>query len=344
MDKRMTIGIDLAKNIFALVALTSAGKLLWRKTLRRNQLLRFLAKQSIARIAIEACGSAHYWAREITSLGHEVVLLPPQHVKGYLRGQKNDYNDAQAIAEALNHGSIRPVPVKSVEQQDEQAFLVIRRGLSRDRSRLINQIRGQLSEYGVVMPKGVVSVRKALPELIDRPDSGLSESFRQLLRRQYTRLCLLNEELAWYDKQLKEKSKQDEVCRRLVEAPGLGEVNAYALKAWLGDGKQFKRGREAAAALGLVPRQYGTGGKNTLSGITKRGDSYLRSLVIHGARAAVKAAPGKKDSLSLWIERVKARRGFNKAVVALANKLVRVAWVIVARGEHYRPANIAAAL
>lgn len=337
MNKTTTIGIDLAKNVFALVGLSPTGKERWRKTLSRAKLMPFLVKQEKARIAMEACGSAHYWARQMGALGHEVLLLPPQHVKGYLRGQKNDYNDARAIAEACLHGAIRPVPIKSVEQQDEQALLGIRRGLSRDRTGLANQIRGQLAEYGVVVLPGMASLRKALVRLLDERDHGLTARYRLLLRRQYERLLALEAELAWYDEQLQIQVREDAVCQRLCALPGVGVVNAAALKGWVGDGKQFSRGRDASAALGLVPRQYGTGGKVVLSSITKRGDAYIRSLIVHGARAVVCRSAGKEDALSRWIERVKARRGFNKAVVALANKLVRMAWVIIAKGEHYAP-------
>jgi len=336
MSKTTTIGIDLAKTVFAVVALGPTGRELWRKTFSRTKLLPFLARQDKAQIALEACGSAHYWARQLRAVGHAVALLPPQHVKGYLRGQKNDYNDARAIAEAQYHGALRPVPIKSVEQQDDQALLGIRRGLSRDRTRLANQLRGQLAEYGLVAPQGVASLRKALPVILDDRTNGLTERYRQWLKRQYERLLALDVELAWYEEQLEAWVGQDEVCQRLCEMPGIGVVNACALKSWLGNGHQFGCGRDASAALGLIPRQYGTGGKVVLSRITKRGDSSLRASVVHGARAVVSRSAGKTDRLSRWIESIKARRGFNKAVVALANKLVRIAWVIVARGERYR--------
>ena len=339
MNKTTTIGIDLAKTVFALVAIGSSGQELWRKTLRRNQVLPFLANQHKAHIALEACGSSHHWARHIRALGHEVVLLPAQHVKGYLRGQKNDDNDARAIAQARLHGAIRPVPIKSVAQQDVQVLLGIRRGLSRDRTGLANQIRGHLAEYGLIIAKGLAPLRAALPALIDARDTGLTERFRALLRRQYDRLLALDAELTWYDQQLQVQARQDEVCQRLSALPGIGVINAVALTSWVGDGKQFSCGRDASAALGLVPRHYGTGGKVVLSGMTKRGDSYLRSLVVHGARSVVSRSAGKSDDLSRWIERVKARRGFNKAVVALANKRVRMAWVLIAKGEHYQPAK-----
>lgn len=343
MTKLTTIGIDLAKNVFALVALSSNGRELWRKTVRRQRLMAFLAKQEKAVTAMEACASSHYWAREFQALGFEVKLLPAQHVKGYQRGQKNDYNDARAIAEASLHGSIRPVPIKSLEQQDEQVFLGVRRSLEKERTRLSNQMRGLLAEYGQIVSPGISALRKAVPEILEDAENGLTVRFRALLNRQYRRFVELSEELAWYDQELKRQAKEDDVCRRLDELPGVGEVVAAALKGWLGNGQQFQRGRDASAALGLVPRQHSSGGKEVLYGITKRGDRYLRSLVVHGARSVVARADGKSDRLSRWIQRLKAQKGFNKAAVALANKLVRIAWVIVARGERYRPTGQALA-
>lgn len=344
MTKRTTIGIDLAKNVFALVAMNANGRELWRKTLRRQRLLPFLAKQEGATLAMEACGSSHYWGREFQALGFEVKLLPAQHVKGYQRGQKNDYNDAKAIAEASLHGSIRSVPVKSLEQQDDQVFLGVRRSLEKERTRLGNQMRGLLAEYGQIISPGVASLRKAIPEILEDAENGVTTRFRAVLNRQYRRFMELSEELAWYDQELKRQAKDDDVCRRLDELPGVGEVVAAALKGWLGDGQQFQRGRDASAALGLVPRQHSSGGKECLYGITKRGDRYLRSLVVHGARSVVARASQKADPLSRWIQRLKAERGFNKAAVALANKLVRIAWVIVARGERYTPSGSAPAM
>lgn len=337
MNKLTTIGIDLAKNSFAVVALSHSGKELWRKTLRRKQLLTTLAKLEVSKVAMEACGSAHYWARQIKALGHQVELLPPQHIKGYLRGQKNDYNDALAIAEASQHGRVRAVRIKTVEQQDEQAFHAIRQGLTRDRLRLCNQMRGLLAEYGIVLALGYAALRKGLPDILEDGENGLTMRFRVLLERQYQRFLALSDELAWYDEQLKIEVKADATCRVLIQAPGIGPVTASAFKSWIGDGKQFKRGRDASAALGLVPRQHSTGGKPLLLGITKRGDKYLRALLVHGARSVVARVEGKTDPLSLWVQRIKATRGFNKAAVALANKMVRILWAMITAKRAYRP-------
>jgi len=337
MNKCKTIGIDLAKNTFYLIVLNDKNKQVERKKLNRKQLINYLAKQEKSIVAMEACASAHYWGREIQQLGHAVHLLPAQHVKGYLRGQKNDYNDARAIAEASQHGAIRHVKVKSLTQQDEQTFLRMRDHISDERKALIQHVRGLLAEYGIVLPKGGSVLRRELPFLLEACDIELTSYFRQLLLRQLALLKRLDEELDWYDRQLALSAKQNEACQRLIAVPGIGPVVSVSLTAWMGDGKQFQRGRDASAALGLVPKQFSTGGREVLLGITKRGDKRLRALVVHGARSVVSRAKGKTDRLNQWILRLVDRRGFNKAVVALANKLIRIAWVIVSKGKTYRP-------
>lgn len=329
MSKVTTVGIDLAKNTFVLFGLGPKGHSGWKRKVRRKQLLDQLVRLEPCTVALEACGNSHYWARQIRALGHQVELLPPQHVKGYLRGQKNDYNDAQAIAEASEHGRIRPVPIKDVEQQDDQMLHKLRQGVSKDRVRISNQLRGLLAEYGVIMPQGIAAQRRELSLALEDADNGLSERARQLLCRQYQRFLEVEQELAWYDQQVKQRSRQDETCRRLQAIPGIGEIVASLLKGWMVDGRQFRRGRDAAAALGLIPCQNSTGGKDVLLGISKRGDPYVRAQLVHGARAVVARADGKADRLSLWLQRLKA----------LANKLVRIAWVIIARGEHYQPSE-----
>jgi transposase len=331
------IGLDLAKNVFHAIELDRHGKMTWRKKFSRTRLKCYFANRKPTRIAMEACGSAHYWSRLFKELGHSVEMLPPKHVKAYLRGQKNDYNDAQAIAEAAFHGALRPVPVKTLEQQDEQAFHRMRSQCVSGRTRIVNQIRGLLAEYGLVIPQGVTSVRKALPEMLADAENGLTMRFRVLLDRQYHRLLALDEELNWFEEQLRQQSKQDEVCQRLQAIPGFGPVVSSAVKCWMGNGRQFRRGRDASAALGVVPRQFSSGDKERLLGITKRGDGYTRMQVINGARSVAMHARGRQDPLSLWIVRLIETRGFNKAVVALANKLIRIAWVIIARGESYQP-------
>lgn len=335
--KLNTVAIDLAKNSFYIVGFGANNKPLWRKKFTRQAFARFAAKHERSRMVMEACAGAHHWGRRFAEHGHEVVLLPPQHVKAYLRGQKNDYNDAQAIGEASIHGAIRPVAVKTVEQQDEQAFHRIRQQLKSEQTALINQLRGLLSENGIVIPKGIAQAQRAIPEILEDAENGLTTCFRELLHRQYRRYQFLREEVDWYDQRLQQRAREDEVLQRLLEVPGLGAVNGSQLKAWLGDGKQFGCGRDASAAVGLVPRQHSTGGKERLYGITKRGDASLRTAIIHGARAVLIRAKGKEDRLSRWINQLIERRGFNKAAVALANKMVRIAWVLIRRQEEYRP-------
>ncbi|CAK3013168.1 IS110 family transposase [Vibrio splendidus] len=290
MEKRKTVGIDLAKNSFYFVVLNEHGKRVVRKKLNRRQVLPYLVNHESCVVAMEACSSAHYWGREIQKLGHEVQLLPPQHVKGYLRGQKNDYNDAQAIAEASQHGAIRSVAIKTIEQQDEQSILHMRRLLNVERTRLINHIRGLLGEYGIVVIKSAAAIRKEIPLILEDADNPLTDIFRKFIHRQYLRLLDIEEELKLYQHYVESTVKTDDTCQRLISMPGIGPIVSISLKAWMGDGQQFKRGRDASAALGLVPRQHSTGGKTVLLGISKRGNSHLRSLVVNGARAVVTQA------------------------------------------------------
>jgi len=286
------LGLDLAKSIFHSVELTPAGKRPMRKKFSRGQLKKFMANRQLSKIAMEACASAHYWARLFEGMGHEVILLPPQHVKGYLRNQKNDYNDALAIAEACHHGAIRPAQIKSVAQQDE-------------------------------------------PLILEDAENTLTPQFRELLHREYEHLLIIKADVDWCNQQLEQKSKQDLVCKRLMKMPGFGPVVSCAVKTWMGDGQQFNKGRDASAALGLVPRQHTSGDKIRLMGITKRGDKHLRSTLVNGARAVVSHAEKKTDPLSQWINRLRETHCFNKVVIALANKLIRMAWVVISRGEDY---------
>lgn len=337
MSNRIVIGLDLAKQSTATAALDGQGREQWRRTFRRQKLLPFLARQAPCIVAMEACAGAHYLARQVDRYGHQVRLYPPKHVKAYQRGQKNDYNDALAIAEAAQHGRLRSVPVKTVEQQDEVLLIQQRRQLKQEQVRLGNHIRALLAERGLVLPKGVAALRRRLPEVLEDGDNGLTPLVRRVLNGAYQRLLAILEELTWYDRELERQTQQDDVRQRLCEIPGVGTVVASVLKAWMGDGRQFRRGRDASAALGLVPCQHSTGGRQVLGGISKRGDRYTRSQVINGAQAVLLYAHRKDDALHRWVVRLQATRGHNKAVTALANKLVRIAWVILARGERYSP-------
>lgn len=340
MKEVTVIAIDIAKTVFHLVFFNARGQVLSQRKLRRNQLIEFIANHTAVPIVMEACGSSHHWGRSFMALGHRVALLPPQHVKAYLRGQKNDFNDARAIGEAFYHGHIRSVPVKSIEQQDEQSFHRLRKQWMQLRGDIIRQMRGLLAENGIALPTGVAAFKRAIPLVLEDAENTLSLRMRALLHRQYERFLEVNEECAWYDRELKRHVKKDEVCQRLIELPGFGGVVASAFKNWLGDGQHFKCGRDASAALGIIPKQHSSGDKTCLMGITKRGNKELRSLVIHGARSVMIHAHKKRDPLSQWITALVERRGKNRATVALANKLIRMAWRLVAKNERYQPRSV----
>jgi transposase len=287
-------------------------------------------------VGMEACASAHHWARELGALGHQVKLIPPQYVKPYVRGNKNDYNDALAIAEAVIRPEMRFVSVKTPEQHDIQALHRLREKRLADRTALCNQLRGLLAEYGLVLPKGINLLRRRLPELLEDGENGLSDLFRRLLAQSYQQLQALDGYIDFYTQEMKRQSQQDEACRRLQTIPGFGPIVAGVFHSVVGNGEAYRRGRDVSASLGLVPRQHSSGGKEVLRGISKRGDRYLRSLLVHGARAVVIQAAKKDDRLSRWINKVKAARGFNKAVVALANKMARIGWAVLVNKTDYQ--------
>jgi transposase len=336
MSKLTTIGLDLAKNVFHVVGCDSRGQQVLRKRLRRAQVLGYFSQLPPCRVGMEACAGSHYWGREIQALGHEVRLIPAQHVKPLVRGNKNDYNDALAIAEALGRPGLRFVGLKSAAQQDIQALHRLRSRCVAERTALCNQLRGLLAEYGIVLPRGVASLRRGIPELLEDADNGLSALFRRLLAERYRQLQELEGHLATYTRELAHHSTANEACQRLQTIPGYGPVLASVFHGAVGDGAAYRRGRDVAASLGLVPRQHSSGGKARLLGISKRGDRYLRSLLVHGARSVVSRAAGKHDPLNLWITRLRERRGFNRAVVALANKLARIGWAVLARNTTYQ--------
>jgi transposase len=331
-----TIGLDLAKQVFHLVGFDSKGKEVKRKRLTRGKLAECVANLPPCLIAMEACGGAHHWARRFQDLGHEVRLIAPQYVKAYVRGNKNDYNDARAIGEAARVADMRFVQVKSVAQQDVQAMHRLREARVGERTALCNQLRGLLTEYGIVLAQGVGTVRQRVPELLEDAENGLSDFLRALLADAYRQLRELDGHIGFYTDALKAHARQNEAVERLQTLPGFGPIVASAFHAFVGNGHAFGKGRDLSAALGLVPRQHSSGGKTVLLGISKRGDRYLRSLLVHGARAVVRMADQKDDPLSRWICRLKVTRGANKAAVALANKLARIGWAILQRGGTYR--------
>ena len=335
--KRNTIGLDLAKNIFHVVGFDHYGKQLFRKQLRRNQVTNWFVQQLPSLVGIEACSSSHYWARQLIAQGHEVKLIAPQHVKAFVRGQKNDYNDAAAIAEAVTRPQMRFVPIKSAVQLDLQALQRLRTRLIRERTGLSNQLRGLLSEHGIVIPRSLAVLRQRIPELLEDADNELSALFRRLLHAGWQHLLQIEGQIKALDQELARAVAQDEDCQRLMSIPGFGPVVASGFSVAVGNGRCYRRGRDVSAVLGLVPRQHTTGGKPKLLGISKRGDNMLRVHLIQGARSVLMHAGGKDDPLCRWALKVRAERGFNKATVAVANKLARIGWAVLRNQDTYKP-------
>ncbi|MGH8755790.1 MAG: IS110 family transposase [Burkholderiales bacterium] len=334
--KRITVGLDLAKSVFHVVGIDACGQHLLRKCLRRAQVSAWFAQQPPCRIGMEACSSAHYWARTLKALGHEVKLVAPQHVKAFARGQKNDFNDAAAIAEAVNHASMHFVPVKSAAQLDLQALQRLRSRLIRERTGLSNQLRGLLAEHGIVLPRSLRVLRQRLPDVLEDADNELSALLRRLLHLAWQHFLQVEDRVAELNRELNGAVRQDEGCQLLLTIPGFGPVVASGFSVAVGDGRDFRRGRDVAAALGLVPRQHSTGGQPKLLGISKRGNGVLRSHLIQGARSVLMQAEGKSDPLCRWALKIRAERGFNKATVALANKLARIGWAVLRQQTTYQ--------
>ena len=330
------VGIDLAKEVFQINGVDSQGKTVLRRKLRRSEMMKFFKELPACLIGLEACASSHHWARRLSELGHTVKLIAPQFVKPNVKGNKNDANDAEAICEAVGRPNMRFVPIKTVEQQNIQALHRIRSELVRQRTAKVNQIRGLLGEYGIVARQGVAVLRKALPEILEDGENGLMSDFRALLAGLREDLVYLDERVATLDQTINALAHSHAEARRLLKLRGVGPITATALIASLGDGHLFQRGREASAWVGLVPGQHSSGGKDRLLGISKRGDAYLRTLLIHGARSAIRAAKGKDDSLSRWVQNLCSRRNKNIAAVALANKTMRMAWAILKSGADYQ--------
>ncbi len=333
-----TVGIDIAKNVVCIHGVDAHGHVVVQKRLARQKVLPFMAQLPPCLLGMEASGGAHYWAREFTQLGHTVKLMSPQFVKPYVQSQKNDPNDAAGICEAVERPRMRGVPVKSITQQDVQALHRIRERQITARTALINQIRGLLTEYGIVIPQRASQVRHKLPLVLEDAENGLTATAREWLHALAEELQALDQRIAATDQQIERVFEADEACQRLAQLPGIGPLTATALVAAVGDATAFKNGRQFAAWLGLVPRQHSTGGKTTLLGMTKRGNCYLRTLLIHGARAVLRVVDRKTDARSRWLQGVKARRGMNCASVAQANKTARVAWALLAKGDRYRHA------
>lgn len=329
------LGIDLAKNVFQLCALNQANKVLFNRTVRRVQLRSTVAQLEPTTIAMEACASAHYWGRSFAVMGHKVLLIPAQHVTPFVRGGKSDVRDALAICEAAQRPNLHPVPIKTVAQQDIQLLHRLRQRQVQHATALANQIRSLGREYGVVFPSGIKSLLAQLPDVLEDGDNDLSPVARHALADQYHCLLDTRQAMGACLQQLEQLAAQHPAYFDLQVLPGIGPMTASAYLAAIGNGRQFKRGRQVSAWLGLVPRQYGTGGQLQLKGVTKSGDRYLRTLLIHGARAVITRGLKTRPELAQWVQPIIDRQGFNKGVVALANKLARIAWVIVTTGEPF---------
>lgn len=328
-----TLGIDLAKDSFYLHGVDENGAIVIKKPVSRAKLSKEIVKLSPCLIGMEACGSAHYWARKFKDFGHEVKLMSPQFVKPYVKSNKNDSNDAEAICEAVTRPSMRFVGVKSLKQQDIQSLHRVRSHFVKERTALMNSIRGLLAEYGVVFPKGM----KALKEVLSSSSEyGLTNSMEAICKDYLKELDNKNKQIDRYEKKIEAIFASNEVCKRIESIPGIGKQTATILYTLLGDeGSSFKNGREFAAYLGLVPKQCSTGSRQTLLGISKRGDKYTRSLLVHGGRSVVYHAKKKDDSRSKWIQNLLEKKGVNKTVVAIANRNARIAWAIVKNETTY---------
>lgn len=329
----------MAKDVFQVHGIDRHEKVVLRRKLRRAEWLKVLVATAEpgCEIGMEACGGAHHWGRKLQGLGFKVKLMAPQFVKPYVKGNKNDANDAEAICEAMSRPGMHFVAVKSALQQDIQAVHRIRAGLVGQRTAKANQIRGLAAEYGLVAPKELGQLRIVLPCWLEDAQNGLSELFRQLLQGLWGDLKGLDERVSELDRLITLLSKSDPVAKRLQQLRGVGPVIATALVGAIGNGEQFARGRQMAAALGLTPRQHSSGGKERLLGISKRGDAYLRTLLIHGARSVIRTAKGKEDRLSRWVVSLAARSHPNVAAAALANKTARMAWAMIRNGTDYQP-------
>ncbi|WP_050452155.1 IS110 family transposase [Candidatus Burkholderia verschuerenii] len=305
------------------------------KQLRREQVMAFFANLPACLIGMEACGSAHHWARKLQALGHTVRLMAPQFVKPYVKSNKNDAADAQAICEAVTRPTMRFVPIKNIEQQTVLSLHRVRQGFIKARTAQANQIRGLLGEYGLVVPRGIAYIALRVPDLIEDATNDLPGAFRQLIQRLLEHLSLLDRQVSEIEIQIKAWHRDDKISRRLEQVPGIGPITASALAATVGDAKNFDNGRQLAAWLGLVPRQHSTGGKAKLLGMSKRGDAYLRTLLIHGARSVIYRATQRNDPDS-WLVRLTTRRNANVAAVAQANKTARIVWALLVHNRQFR--------
>src|SRR6266542_338672 len=336
-----TLGVDLGKTVFNAVGLNQRGEVVVRKKFSRVQLLNFTANLNVALIGMEACGGAHFLGRALREQGHEVRLIPAQYVKPYVKTNKNDYIDAEAIAEAVGRPTMRFVPIKSDDQLDLQSLHRIRERWVMRRTAAVNQIRSLLLERGVTIRKGRKYVNQLLPTILEDADLKLSAALRTLLAQLKVELDQLADRISEVDAVIERTAGENNACKRMTAIPGIGPITATAIVAAIGNGLAFGKGRDFAAWTGLVPREHSTGGKQRLLGISKRGNPYLRRLFVQGARAVLQKWTKQSPGLHRWLEDLTSRTHPNVAAIALANKLARMAWAVLAKGEQYRPPALA---
>ena len=333
MKKIMRVGLDLAKSVFVVYGVDEHEHCQLRKTLRRSELLRFFANLAPCLVGMECGSGAHHWARELRALGHDARIMDPRLVVPYRsegRTGKNDSNDAAAICEAVGRPQMRFVPIKNPDQQAVLLVHRVRKGLVNEQNRVANQLRGLLAEFGVVLPRGLGSLKRHWPAMRQAEAEHVPDLAWQELDALYRRLCDLQHTLLAYDRKIQDHVRRDPRAKRLTEVKGIGTLTASALVATIGNGRDFKNGRQLGAWLGLVPRQYSSGGKTRLGRITKRGDDYLRTLLVHGARSELMYVHRRDDPKSRWALKLREEKSWNKASVALANKHARIAWAILA--------------
>lgn len=333
------IGVDLAKNVFQLHGVDRHDKVVWKRRLSRDKWLSTTLKniEPGCEIGMEACTGAHHWSRELMKKGYQVKMIAPQFVRPYVKSNKNDANDAEAICEAMNRPHMRFVKVKTVEQQDLQAMHRVLSELKSHRKAKANQIRGLVAEYGLVAPRQLYALRQAIPLWLEDAENGLTDLFRRLLKGLWDDLIALDLRIKELNNEIELIAKEHPVAKQLQQLRGVGPLTATAMIASVGNGDQFTRGRQMAASIGLTPKQYSSGGRDRLLGISKRGDAYLRTLLIHGARSVIVHAKHKDDRLSQWVTALAKRSHTNVAAVALANKTARMAWAMLSNETDYDP-------
>lgn len=330
------IGIDLAKNVFQLHGANADGQAVLKRRIRREGLLAEIAELEPCIIGVEACTGAFYWQRQFEALGHTVKVIAPQFVKPFVKHQKNDQNDAEAICTALMLPNMKFVPTKSEEQQDIQALHRARRRLVNHRTALVSQMRGLLLDRGIPIALSIGRARRAIPEILEDRTNGLTAMTREIIGDLFDFLGQIDARITAFDRRIDAVFKSNEDCRRIARICGVGPKTATAVVAAVGDGREFKNGRHLAAWMGLVPRQHSSGDKRLLMGISKRGDRHLRTLLVHGARSVVRVAQRKTDPFSQWVNNLRERRGMNRAIVAVANKNARIIWAMLNRNEEFR--------